>query len=122
MISATTNGFIFQNENGKVTSYDGWSYIGEDSDRLKSVPVTYPYIYDTTYTDQNNRNWVATKTGDSYEITNGTQKIASSVGYDGVKMRFYIWMKGTDADCINNKAAEDPATYNVTVKLAGLTP
>lgn len=32
-------------------------------------------------------------------------KIASSVGYDGVKMRVYIWMEGTDADCINNVAA-----------------
>lgn len=101
---------------------DGWSCIGENSGTLKPVPVTYPYIYETTYTDQNNRNWVATKTNGSYEVTEGTQKIASSVGYDGVKMRIYIWMEGTDADCINNKAADDPATYNVTVKLAGITP
>ena len=50
-----------------------------------------------------------------------TQKIASSVGYDGVKMRVYIWMEGTDADCVNNAAAEDPATYNVNVKLAGIS-
>ena len=39
----------------------------------------------------------------------------------GVKMRVYIWMEGTDADCINNEAAEDPATYNVNVKLAGIS-
>ena len=49
------------------------------------------------------------------------KKIASSVGYDGVKMRVYIWMEGTDADCVNNAAAEDPATYNVNVKLAGIS-
>ena len=41
--------------------------------------------------------------------------------YNGVKMRVYIWMEGTDADCINNEAAEDPATYNVNVKLAGIS-
>lgn len=38
-----------------------------------------------------------------------------------VKMRVYIWMEGTDADCVNNAAAEDPATYNVNVKLAGIS-
>ena len=74
-----------------------------------------------TYTDQNNQNWVATKVGKNYEVSSGTQKIASSVGYDGVKMRVYIWMEGTDANCINNAAAEDPATYNVNVKLAGIS-
>ena len=54
-------------------------------------------------------------------IPSDTQKIASSVGYDGVKMRVYIWMEGTDADWVNNAAAEDPATYNVNVKLAGIS-
>ena len=83
--------------------------------------MTYPYIYATTYADQNNQNWVATKVGKNYEVSSGTQKIASSVGYDGVKMRVYIWMEGTDADCVNNAAAEDSATYNVNVKLAGIS-
>ena len=101
---------------------DGWTCIGNGTDgKLKPVAVTYPYIYSTTYTDQNNQNWVATKVGKNYEVSSGTQKIASSVGYDGVKMRIYIWMEGTDADCVNNAAAEDPATYNVNVKLAGIS-
>ena len=101
---------------------DGWTCIGNGTDgKLKPVAVTYPYIYDTTYIDQNNQNWVATKAGKNYEVSSGTQKIASSVGYDGVKMRVYIWMEGTDADCVNNAAAEDPATYNVNVKLAGIS-
>ena len=101
---------------------DGWTCIGNGTDgKLKPVAVTYPYIYATTYTDQNNQNWVATKVGKNYEVSSGTQKIASSVGYDGVKMRVYIWMEGTDADCVNNAAAEDPATYNVNVKLAGIS-
>ncbi len=100
----------------------GWTCIGNSTDgKLKPVAVTYPYIYAATYTDQNNQNWVATKAGKNYEVSSGTQKIASSVGYDGVKMRVYIWMEGTDADCVNNAAAEDPATYNVNVKLAGIS-
>ena len=81
---------------------DGWTYIGTaDDGKLKPLMVTYPYIYATHYTDQQNRNWVATKNGNDYDATSDTQKIASSVGYDGVKMRVYIWMEGTDADCIN---------------------
>lgn len=101
---------------------DGWTCIGNGTDgKLKPVAVRYPYIYATTYADQNNQNWVATKVGKNYEVSPGTQKIASSVGYDGVKMRVYIWMEGTDADCVNNAAAEDPATYNVNVKLAGIS-
>lgn len=101
---------------------NGWTCIGNGTDgKLKPVAVTYPYIYATTYTDQNSQNWVATKVGKNYEVLSGTQKIAPSVGYDGVKMRVYIWMEGTDADCVNNAAAEDPATYNVNVKLAGIS-
>ena len=112
-------------ETGKgndAEAINGWTCIGNSTDgKLKPVAVTYPYIYATTYTDQNNQNWVATKVGKNYEVSSGTQKIAPSVGYDGVKMRVYIWMEGTDADCVNNAAAEDPATYNVNVKLAGIS-
>ena len=112
-------------ETGKgndAEAINGWTCIGTGTDgKLKPVAVTYPYIYATTYADQNNQNWVATKVGKNYEVSSGTQKIASSVGYDGVKMRVYIWMEGTDADCVNNAAAEDPATYNVNVKLAGIS-
>ena len=112
-------------ETGKgndAEAVNGWTCIGTGTDgKLKPVAVTYPYIYATTYTDQNNQNWVATKVGKNYEVSSGTQKIASSVGYDGVKMRVYIWMEGTDADCVNNAAAEDQATYNVNVKLAGIS-
>lgn len=112
-------------ETGKgndAEAINGWTCIGNSTDgKLKPVAVTYPYIYATTYTDQNNQNWSATKVGKNYEVSSGTKKIASSVGYNGVKMRVYIWMEGTDADCINNEAAEDPATYNVNVKLAGIS-
>ena len=47
--------------------------------------------------------------------------IAANVGYDGIIIHVYIWMEGTDADCVNGKSIEDvPSTYDVTVKLAGV--
>lgn len=49
-----------------------------------------------------------------------SEAIATNVGYNGIMLRVYIWMEGTDADCVNNAAAEDEATYSVTVKLAGV--
>ena len=104
-----------------ANSIGGWSCIGVGDDgELKPVPVTYPYIYATTYTDQNGKGWTATKKGEAYEVAPGTEKIASRVGYNGVKVRVYIWMEGTDADCVNNEAAEDTATYDVAVHFAGV--
>lgn len=99
---------------------DGWTCIGESGGSLKPIPVTYPYIYDATYVDQNGHGWTATKNGEAYVVSPGTEKIASNVGYDGVKVRVYIWMEGTDEDCVNNEAAEDTATYDVAVHFAGV--
>ncbi|MDY4834220.1 MAG: hypothetical protein SO181_03605 [Frisingicoccus sp.] len=93
-----------------------WTYINVD----KPAEVTYSHIHDTTYTDQNNKNWAATKSGEDYTVTEGSEAIATNVGYNGIMLRVYIWMEGTDADCVNNAAAEDEATYSVTVKLAGV--
>ena len=99
---------------------DKWTCV----DGTKPVEVTYPHIYTNHYTDQNGGVWAATKADNDKDYTapatNG-QQIASRVGYDGTKLRVYIWMEGTDADCVNNAAADDPAQYSVTVKLAGVT-
>lgn len=93
-----------------------WTYINVD----KPAEVTYSHIHDTTYTDQNSKNWAATKSGEDYTVAEGSEAIAKNVGYNGIMLRVYIWMEGTDADCVNNAAAEDEATYSVTVKLAGV--
>ena len=51
----------------------------------------------------------------------GKQKNTTNVGYDGIAVHVYIWMEGTDADCVNGKSVEDDSsTYDVTVKLAGV--
>ena len=99
-----------------------WTYIGNDGGTLKPIAVTneYPYIYETTYTDQNGKNWVIEKIGEDYTVEEGSKAIATDVGYNGIMLRVYIWMEGTDADCVNNAAAEDEATYSVTLKLAGV--
>ena len=99
---------------------DGWTYV--DSENSTAI-VTYPHIYGTTYVDQNGSNWAAEQYGEDYRLpTDSTdnKKIAEHVGYDGVRMRIYIWMEGTDADCINNGEEEDTSTYSVTVSLAGV--
>ena len=82
--------------------------------------MTYSHIHETTYTDQNGKNWAATKSGEDYTVVEGSEAIATDVGYNGIMLRVYIWMEGTDADCVNNAAAEDEATYSVTLKLAGV--
>lgn len=109
-------------ETGKgndATALDGWTYV----DSASSVAaVTYPHIYGTTYTDQNGSNWAAVRNGEDFVVPQDStnKKIAERVGYNGVKMRVYIWMEGTDADCVNNGEDEDTSTYSVTVSLAGV--
>ena len=93
-----------------------WTYIND----TQPAEVTYSHIHETTYTDQNGKNWAATKSGEDYTVAEGSEAIATDVGYNGIMLRVYIWMEGTDADCVNNAAAEDEATYSVTLKLAGV--
>lgn len=100
---------------------NGWSCISNVNGTLNPVAVTYPHIYNGRYTDQNGNNWAALKSGDSFTVPEGSLPIKDGVGYDGVAVHVYIWMEGTDADCVNGKSVEDdPSTYDVTVKLAGV--
>lgn len=113
------------NEIGKgndATAIDGWTYV---KDETSLAPVTYPHIYEKTYTwtdDSNNiHNYAAVKNGESYEApTINGDTIATDVDYDGKIMRVYIWLEGTDEQCVNNSNEDDPSTYNVTVSLAGV--
>lgn len=98
-----------------------WTYISG----TQPAEVTYKHIDADNYIDQSNKNWVVVKNGENYSFPDGqdkstSQAIAEDVGYNGIMLRVYVWMEGTDADCVNNEAAEDEATYSVTVKLAGL--
>ena len=62
------------------------------------------------------------KNGDSYHIpVQNSGKIAEKVTADGVTMKVYIWMEGTDTDCRNSIVNDDKSSYNVVVNLAGVT-
>lgn len=104
------------------TGINGWTYV---KDTTSLALVTYPHIYGTEYswTDASSavHNYAAQKDGANYipPTANGTT-IASGVDYDGKIMRVYIWIEGTDEQCVNNSNEEDPSTYNVTVNLAGV--
>lgn len=119
--------YAVKNETGKgndLTAIDGWTSIKNNGGTPTLVPASYNHIFGTgdgKYKDQNNRNWVAQKDGDNYTVPTGSMPIATNVNYNGTIIHVYIWMEGTDADCINGKSIEnDTTTYDVTVKLAGV--
>lgn len=95
----------------------GWTSIQNQNGTPTLAQATYKHIF-TGGTD----GWVATKgTNGDYSVAKGTNPIATGVGYKGVAVHVYIWMEGTDADCVNGKSIENsPTTYNVSVKLAGV--
>ena len=101
----------------------GWSCISNVDGANKPIAASYPHIYAGNYVDQNNKNWATTKQGDSeyYTVPDNSIPIKEKVGYDGVAVHVYIWMEGTDADCVNGKSVEnDNSQYSVTVKFAGV--
>ena len=111
-----------QNETGKGNdsgAMNGWTCV-KDHTSLMTVP--YTYIYGTETQASDGKTYVAEKEGDDYSApaVNGAA-IASDVGYNGVAMRVYIWLEGTDAECVNtNGEADDMSTYSVVLTLAGV--
>lgn len=105
-----------------VNSTVGWSCVDASMD--KTISPTYKHIEGNSLTDQNSGNWGATKDGDYYiKPTGNAQKIAEHVDYNGVSLKIYIWMEGTDSDCVNmnglDKGTENP-TFDVTVSFVGV--
>ena len=119
--------YAVRNEIGKgndVNAIDGWTSIKNIGNTPTLTSSSYSHIYGTgdgKYIDQNGKNWVASRSGDNYTVPTGSMPIATNVDYNGTIIHVYIWMEGTDADCINGKAIEnDTTTYDVTVKFAGV--
>lgn len=100
----------------------GWSCVDESKSKTK-IP-TYSHISGTDTIDQHGNNWGAGRTGDSYtKPTGNASKIADRVDYNGVSMKIYVWMEGTDSDCVNMNGLEEGAdapTFDVTVSLVGI--
>lgn len=89
------------------------------------APVTYAHVYGENYiwTDSSKaqHNYAAQKNGAVYTApTSNATTLASDVDYDGKIMRVYIWIEGTDEQCVNNSSEEDQSTFQVTVSLAGV--
>lgn len=103
--------------NDKNAIENEWTYA---SDQGISV-VTYNHIEYDDYIDQYGDNWAVTLSGSEYITPEGitTQKI-TTVGSEGKIVKVYIWLEGTDADCVNNDAVQENALYNVLVKFAGI--
>lgn len=119
--------YAVKDETGKgndIDAIDGWTSVKDDNGTPALEVSSYNHIYgigDGKFIDQNSKNWVASKNGDNYIVPSESVPIASNVDYNGTIIHVYIWMEGTDADCINGKAIEnDTTTYDVTVKLAGV--
>lgn len=113
--------YALKDETGKgndQTAIDGWTSIQDSDGTPKLAQATYAH----SYTGDEASKWVATKDASgNYHVPDGTHPIATGVGYKGVAVHVYIWMEGTDADCVNGKSIENsPTTYNVSVKLAGV--
>ena len=101
---------------------NGWTAICDNDGKAVLDSVSYSHIFNDSYIDApNGKNWVVKKSNDAYVVPEGSEAIASDVGYNGIVVHVYIWMEGTDSDCVNGKSIEDdPSTYNVTVNLAGV--
>ena len=105
-----------------VNSTAGWSCV--DASMNKTISPTYKHIEGDSLIDQNGGNWGATKEGDYYiKPTGNDQKIAKHVDYNGVSLKIYVWLEGTDSDCVNmnglDKGTENP-TFDVTVSFVGV--
>ena len=111
-------------EGNDSTAKAGWTSIQNVDGKPQLDTVTYPYVYSGHYIDQRTvgaKNWAATKDGENFTIPNNSEAIAKNVGYNGIAVHVYIWMEGTDSDCVNGKSIEnDTSTYDVAVKLAGV--
>lgn len=111
-------------EGNDSTAKPGWTNIQNVNGSPKLDTVTYPYIYSGHYTDQRigeAKNWAATKDGENFSIPDNSEAIAKNVGYNGIAVHVYIWMEGTDSDCVNGKSIEsDLSTYDVEVRFAGV--
>lgn len=106
-----------------VNATIGWSCVDASLD--KTVAPTYRHVFGNSLIDQDGGNWGATKEGEGYVEPSGNnpQKIAENVDYNGVSMKVYIWMEGTDSDCVNMSGLEtgvENPSFDVSLSLVGI--
>ncbi|MDO4487466.1 MAG: hypothetical protein Q4B67_00045 [Eubacteriales bacterium] len=110
-----------ENYDGDPASTNGWRVV-------KDLGATSNTTTDATYRHLSGNGigtpaWALTKDSDGQYITPTASHIqlADDVDQNGVIMRVYVWMEGTDADCLGTIVSGDDSFYNVSVYLVGLT-
>lgn len=97
----------------------GWTAVADAS---STKAATYKHLFGTTYVDQNGGNWAATKNGKNFDApVDNPAALATHVDYNGVILKVYIWLEGTDADCVNTAASavDEGLSYDVTLRMVG---
>lgn len=98
---------------------NGWRVVSDNGSGSANTTTDATYTHISGSDDQ---SWALSKTGTAYDTpTANTIKLASDVDYNGVVMKIYVWMEGTDADCISSIVTGDESLYDVTVHLVGLS-
>ncbi len=100
---------------------NGWRVVkggGETSSTTKDAEYTH-----ITGDGSGANGWALCKnaSGIYNDPTSSQIKVASSVDYNGVIMKVYVWMEGTDADCLGSIVTGDESLYDVSVRLVGLS-
>lgn len=96
----------------------GWRVVsGTGAVSNTTKKADYTHISGT-----DDQKWTLRKENGTYVVPTAEQiKVASDVDWNGVIMKVYIWMEGTDSDCIASVVDGDEAEYDVTVHLVGLS-
>ena len=113
---AGTGNDAYSRQNGIA----GWTAVADVS---STKIATYKHLFGTTYVDQNGGNWAATKNGKIFDApADNPAALAKHVDYNGVILKVYIWLEGTDADCVNTAASavDEGLSYDVTLRMVGV--
>ena len=104
----------------KNNSITGWITV---SNETSTKNATYSHIYAKNYIDQNSKNWAASKDGKSFiKPVSNASPISSGIDYNGIILKVYVWLEGTDSDCINTAAdvVNEDLSYDVTLHMVGV--
>ena len=104
----------------KNNAITGWITVANET---STKNATYSHIYAKNYIDQNSKNWAASKDGKSFiKPVSNASPIASGIDYNGIILKVYVWLEGTDSDCINTAAdvVNEDLSYDVTLHMVGV--
>ncbi len=99
---------------------NGWRVVKDNGTNGSDTTTDATYKHISGSDDQ---SWALVKNANGvYETPTASDIcLASGVDYNGVVLKVYVWMEGTDADCISSIVTGDESLYNVTIHLVGLS-